>query len=47
MLIAKVGENFNDVCHLSEKGKLLLMQSFLPAISQNSQNKRLQNKRSP
>jgi len=44
MLIAKVGENFNDVCHLSEKGKLLLMQSFLPAISQN---KRLQNKRSP
>lgn len=32
MLIPKAGDNFNDVCHLSEKGKVLLMQSILPAI---------------
>lgn len=32
LLIPKKGENFNDVCHLSEAGKQRLMDAFLPAI---------------
>jgi hypothetical protein len=32
LLIPKRGENFNDVCHLSEAGKVKLMDAFLPAL---------------
>ena len=32
LLVPQKGENFNDVCHLSEAGKRRLMDAFLPAI---------------
>lgn len=32
LLIPRRGENFNDVCHLSEAGKVKLMEAFLPAL---------------
>ncbi|MBN1943845.1 MAG: hypothetical protein JW849_11180 [Phycisphaerae bacterium] len=32
LLIPKRGENFNDVCHLSEAGKVGLLDAFLPAL---------------
>jgi hypothetical protein len=38
-VIPKEGKNFNDVCHLSKKGKLMLMNAFMPAIEAFWKNK--------